>query len=267
MKIPDFETKKERLAFLKENKQKLIAAKKDEIKRGDGVPFTQAAMEIETIDKAEAGQDDILQVKAVINTTNLLDSHMDVHLPGIWDKSLKENKMIMHIQEHKMEFEKIIADGKDLKVTLEEIKWKDLGWNFEGKTQALVFTSKIRKDRNPYMEEQYRKNRVNNHSVGMRYVRLLLAMNDEEYAAEFDAWEKYYPEVANKERADELGYFWVVKEAKIIEGSAVPLGSNPATPTLDIKDAPEEESTHPPAPEKSTQDQIEVKTFFNSLNF
>ena len=63
---------------------------------------------------------------------------------------------------------------------------------------------------------------------------------------EFEAWEKYYPMIANKELADSKGYFWAVKEAKMIEESAVPVGSNSITPTL--------ENNMKSEPEKSTQD-------------
>jgi hypothetical protein len=35
-----------------------------------------------------------------------------------------------------------------------------------------------------------------------------------------------------------IDYFWVVKEAKMLEGSAVVKGSNSFTPTLEIKSEP-----------------------------
>jgi len=246
--MKDFKTKKELFAWMVENKQTLIAQKKAEMKRADGVLFALPGFQYEAT-KAD-GEGNELTIKAVINTTNLMDSHQDVHLPGIWNKSIKENKMIMHLQEHKMEFNKIIADGKDLKATVKTYTWKELGYNFEGKTEALIFDSTIKKERNPYMLNQYKQGNVKNHSVGMQYVKLIMAINDENYGAEFEAWEKYYPEIANKSEADTHGYFWAVKEAKVIEGSAVPLGSNRATPTLDIKEAANSTSQEPP---KGTQ--------------
>ena len=54
--------------------------------------------------------------------------------------------------------------------------WSELGFNYPGNTQVLIFNAKILKDRNEYMAEQYAKGRVKNHSVGMRYVSLELAM-------------------------------------------------------------------------------------------
>ena len=233
MKIPDFNTKKELFEFLIENKQTLIAQKKAEIKHADGVLF--GIVTDKSANKA-VGNENEAQVKAIINTTNLMDSHKDVHIPGLWAKSLKENKNIMHIQEHKMSFDTIISDGVDLKAFTKEYKWKELGYAFEGSTEALVFDSTVKASRNPFMLKQYRDGNVKNHSVGMQYVKLVLCINDEDSGAEYEAWEKYYPMIANKSTADGYGYFWAVKEAKVIEGSAVPIGSNFATPTLDIKE-------------------------------
>ena len=91
------------------------------------------------------------------------------------------------------------------------------------------------------MFKQYANGWVKNHSVGMRYVKIDLAINSE---SELDKdekalWDKYYPIVANKEVADERGYFWIVSEAKVIEGSAVVMGSNSATPTLSVENKEE----------------------------
>ena len=87
------------------------------------------------------------------------------------------------------------------------------------------------------MFDMYRKGWVKQHSVGMRYVQLFMAINesdDKYYREEYEVWEKYYPQVINQKDAEELGYFFAVTEAKVIEGSAVPLGSNWVTPTQSI---------------------------------
>jgi hypothetical protein len=69
----------------------------------------------------------------------------------------------------------------------------------------------------------------------MIYVKLQLAINDEEEVQEFEVWNKYIDEIANKDDAVNQGYFWAILEAKLIEGSAVPIGSNTITPTLEVK--------------------------------
>lgn len=230
LEIPQFKTNKELFNFLIENKSTLIAQKLNTFKHGDhvgGVTSEQSA------NKALEGTDNV-QIKAVINTTNFMDSHKDVHLPGLWKKSLSENKRILHVQEHKSQsFDKIIADGEDLKAYTETISWKELGYNATGTTEALVFDSTIKASRNPYMFNQYKNGYVKNHSVGMRYVKIFMAINDEDFPEEKATWDKYYNEIINKEEADSHGYFWAVTEAKVIEGSAVPIGSNPITPTLE----------------------------------
>jgi len=255
-----FSTKKELFDFLVENSNSLKAQKKAELKKADCFSFSPTIVRSKSdVNKANEPVNvdsiDTLKVLIVINTTNLLDGHGDVHIRGIWNKSLSENKMIMHLQEHEMEFSKIIADGAELKASVKDYSWKELGVDFEGKTQALVFESTIEKKRNEFMFNQYANGWVKNHSVGMRYVKFDFAINDEDYPNEFEAWNKYYPEIANKEVADERGYFWYVLEAKVIEGSAVPLGSNFVTPTLDNnKTEPPKQGTQKNDNEPSKQD-------------
>ncbi|MCK5604068.1 hypothetical protein KAR91_19430 [Candidatus Pacearchaeota archaeon] len=263
-----FSTKKDLIAFLVKNKESIIAQKKAEMKKADCVSFAPVIIHdknssTKANEPINVSDLNLLKVEVIINTSNLLDGHGDVHIPGLWKKSLKENKMIMHLQEHAMRFDKIISDGKNLKAFTRDFTWTELGVNFEGNTQALTFESTIERKRNEFMLEQYGNGYVKNHSVGMRYVQLVFCVNDDNWGAEFEAWEKYFPMVANQDAAEEKGFFWAVKEAKVLEGSAVPFGSNPATPTLDNdlkeeppnKDEPEATQDEPEATQekKSTQ--------------
>lgn len=231
----EFKTKEEKLKWIVENKDFLIAKKKSKRKHADAVGAINILYnEKQTFKANQPIQDppDQLKARLIINTTNIIDSHQDMHLPGIWNKSLRENKMILHLQEHRMEFDKIISSGIDLKATAQKFDWVELGFPFEGKTEALVFNSKIKKDVNDFMHKLYSKGVVNQHSVGMEYVKMLLAVNDEAYPEQKEIWDKYIDKAVNPDVAIERGFFWVVKEAKVIEGSAVVMGSNYATPTL-----------------------------------
>ena len=237
-KIPSFKEDKDLFDFLVKNEDDILYSKKQSYKKADGIGFSPIAMKSfghkqQSISDLMAK--DEIDVISIINTTKLLDSHTDVHIDGLWDKSLSENTKIKHLQEHQMSFDKIIADKEDLKAYVKNYTWKQLGYDAPGSTQALVFESKVRKDRNPYMFEQYAKGNVDNHSVGMRYVKLLTCINDEDYPVQLENYEKYAPMVANKEALEQAKYFWAVLEAKAIEGSAVPLGSNFVTPTQSIK--------------------------------
>lgn len=237
----EFQSKEELFKALIDNKKELVSIKKSATKNADAVSFgyLDTSIKIDTNKEDVQGQiqnPESLNVKVVINTTNFLDSHGDVHINGIWNKSVKDNVSFLHLQEHEKEFDKVITDSA--KGYVQSMQWKKLGLPYEGKTEALIFESTIDKKRNEFMLNQYANGWVKNHSVGMRYVSLELAINTQaEYDKEYkDLWDEFYPIIANKETADERGYFWVVKEAKIIEGSAVVMGSNSATPTLENKE-------------------------------
>jgi len=250
--IPTFDNPIDEIKFIQANKKAIEHQKKSALKFSDEINFyhdtiqkvsTEKSEEYNEVFKAESKDtDNLIQRKLVINTTNLIDSHMDMHVDGIWNKSLKETKYLPLLQEHKMSFDSIIScSEKDgMKVYTKNMNWTDLGFNFEGKTQALIFDAPISVERNKFMFDQYKKGYVRNHSVGMNYTKILFCVGNKEWATaeEYEAWEKYYPLAVNKEIADSKGYFWAVLEAKVREGSAVVMGSNYATPTLESKNEP-----------------------------
>lgn len=268
LEIPEFEDKKALHKFLFENKSKLMAQKKAITKEADGIGLSsiqfankKGADKAAPIDIESTSE---IYVKAIINTTNVIDSHMDLHVPGLWNKTVSENKNMLHVQEHKSyEFKSIIADGNDLEALIKTYTWKELGFDFKGKTEALQFNSVVKKKRNAYMMEQYADRHVKNHSVGMRYVKIVMCIDNSDYGAEYEAWEKYLPMAVNPEIAEGKGYFWAVTEAKAIEGSAVPLGSNWITPTISVdKDIEPFNDTHKNEAEKSLQ---RTKNYYKSL--
>ena len=253
MEIPEFLDKKQLFEFLVANKSRIIAAKKAVMKCADPVIMPEGSS-LTAIKSESEGSADELQAKVVINTTNLMDSHDDVHIPGLWNKSLRENRNMMHLQEHEMKFASIISDGVDLKAYVQDMTWKELGQKFTGSTQALVFDSTVKMSRNAYMFGQYKSGNVRNHSVGMVYVKLEMAINDPDFKDEYSTWKKYIDQVANRDQAEAKGYFFPVLEAKIIEGSAVPVGSNWVTPTISITSSkePPDEGT-PKQPPQGTE--------------
>lgn len=296
VQIPSFANKADLFNWLYENKTLLMEQKKACLKEADTIPFVvdeqpvsnkntatnkgvskmPNGMEANSEDEGE--EDPMIKASLVINTTNVIDSHMDCHMKGIWKKSLNEKKQFYLCQEHSLTFKGIITDA--VSAYTKNVSWSKLGAPFEGTTEALMFDAAIDPERNEYMYEQYAKGRVKNHSVGMRYVKIAMCVNDEsKYWAEEKAnWDKYYPEVVNKEVADNTGYFWAVTEAKIIEGSAVVIGSNPWTPTMSetTKDISEPEDDDQATPQKdepleSTQKEetpitTEVKSTFLNPN-
>lgn len=247
--IPKFANKEDFGLFVKNelngDKSKLYAMKMAAYKEADSVLCAGNPAIVIRLDADKAGilekeaataNEKELIVRAVINTTNLLDSHGDVHIPGLWTKSISENKRFLHLQEHNMKFSHLIS--QEGKMFARKVDWKSLGYNYEGKTQALMFDSNLTTSRNEFMKSLYRSGDVKNHSVGMRYVKIFLCYNsdDKGWQDEKDNWDKYIDQVANRDEAEAQGMFWAVTEAKVIEGSAVVMGSNQATPTISVRE-------------------------------
>ena len=258
----EFSNKEELFKYLKDNLPKLKAEKRASLKQADALDFVSVKT-LEGKDFATKSEDVIsetvsegqIRVKVAINTTNFIDSHRDLHLPSMWKKSLSETKAGVHLKSHMRDFEYVIADGEDCKVYTKMMAWRDLGYDYEGKTQVLIQESVVKAARNPLMFDQYKNGWVSQHSVGMRYVDLFMCINSEEkyYAEEKANWDKYITEAVNPEVAEEYGYFWAVTTAKYVEGSAVVFGSNSATPTLSVKTS-EPESTPETEPQTTQKD-------------
>ena len=256
--IPDYSDKGQLIDWLISNKTALIAQKKAMVKQADAISYNPYLI----TDKGEVVKADInaipqestkIKVRSIINTTKLFDSHGDVHIDQLWNKSLKETKDHYLVNQHDFSFEGIISD--EVKAFAKQYTWAELGYTFEGQTQALVFDSVIDKAESPDMFDRYAKGKVKNHSVGMRYVKVAMAVNDDRYKEEFAVWEKYIDQVANLSDVMDAGYFFAVTEAKVIEGSAVVKGSNYATPTMSIESKTDAEPLKdtPVEPDNSTQ--------------
>jgi len=221
---------------LKANKSKILTAKKGAVKFSDGIALFGEKVgvnkEVSEGKRLEYGD----KIYPVINTTKILDSHMDVHLDGIWNKSVQEQAgKVALIINHEYKIGKVIAFPEDVTPLVRSLDWKELGRDYEGKTEALIFESTLKEDACDIGFKYYQNKRAVQHSVCMEYVKLELAINsdDSDWKSERQNWEKYLPVIVNPEKAIKFGYFWAVSEAKIYrEGSMVLLGSNEATPTL-----------------------------------
>jgi hypothetical protein len=111
---------------------------------------------------------------------------------------------------------------------------------------------------------QYAKGYVKNHSVGMYYVNIDLAIGYEhkDFKEENELFYKWIDLIPNKAEAIEDGMFWAVSEAKVGEGSAVPRGSNPITPVY--SKGVEPLLGTPDEPDQSTQ--AAKESIFQTIN-
>ncbi len=234
MKLPEFNSQKELIAYLVKNKKELTDLKRASIKLSDsfgGGTLQMAAIKALNTSHVDDIASGIIKRTIVGNTYNWMDSHSDVHADNVFEKSIAERKdRIFHLHDHE---QKISAKvGKPTDIYEKSVYWVDLGVDHPGKTMALMMDSQIMKDYNPAVFGQYLAKEINQHSVGMQYVKLDLAVNDPEMKAEFSVWNKVINTLANKQKALDQGYFWHVTEAKLLEISAVLAGSNEITPTL-----------------------------------
>lgn len=253
--IPNITDKDKFFAWMVANKNAMIAQKKAQMKCADAFSCSLELLISNAngvIIKAEGvipKDAPSIDVVSVINTTKLFDSHGDVHFDGLWNKSMKETKDNYLVKEHDFRYDGIISD--QVKVSAPTVAWKDLGYDYKGDTQALTYTSTITKDDQTGMFDKYRTGKVKQHSVGMRYVKLDLALPSKRYDEEYKVWKNYFDQIVNGEEADKAGYFWAVTEAKNIEGSAVLRGANFATPTISVQQSKTEPGT--PLQEKSRE--------------
>lgn len=234
----EFSSKNEMFKALKTNKDLIIANKK--IKK-----TTSESIEGTFINKTQNKSFDFVEdgfIYPVINTTNYMDSHNDVHLKGIWNKSIKEKQNKIHYTtDHELKISNIIAYPKDVELMTIQTTFKELGYNLGGETEALIFKTKPQSYSNPQAIKIISDKIPIQHSIRMEYVKYFLAVKSEdpELEEEDEYYRKYINQIANKEQVEEQSYFWGHTESKIIsEGSMVVKGSNDITPMIYANNEP-----------------------------
>lgn len=240
-----FATKKELFDYLHTNKTELLEMKKASKKTYVYTPQLIANQKeaVKSL-STTADSDTDTQIKRTIvgNTYNWLDSHGDVHVGSTFGKSLGEKKgRIWHLHDH--EYKLTAKVGTPIKIWEQEIKWSDLGVDKSGSTTSLLMESNIKKSMNGQIFAEYKAEQIDQHSVGMYYVKMDLAINDSDYEEEFKNWNDTIGLLGNKSKAEEEGFYWTVKEAKLIEISAVLEGSNELTPTIPTEEIESLKST------------------------
>lgn len=249
-----------------ENKAELIDLKKAQIKHVKGGLTTNVSNNKTSTNKSVFKDSETELERTIIGNTYLwLDSHDDVHAKGCFSKSIKERgDKVFHLHDH--EFKIVSKVGEPLKVYENEISWRDLGIEKSGTTQALFMDSQIKKSYNENIFNAYKNGQITQHSVGMQYVKIDLAVSDENYEEEFKVWTDNIDKIGNKETAEKNGYFWLVREAKLIEISAVLLGSNELTPTISQNKQADFKSLETIEPAEVTQ-QKQLINFLTNIKF
>lgn len=260
----NFETKEELFKELKANKKLLIAEKKAKVYKSidKGISLVSNQEGFSKIVGAEKSEPfDSNYYYFVVNSSNVLDRHSDMHIKGNWNKTVKEQQgKVYLVFDHSLKRNDIIAMKENIEMFTAEIPFSLLGKNYEENTYCLIY--KVRKDNienedaKKWLEKGYKLEA----SVRMQYTDIDIAIDsdkkgDEKEKANFD---KYYPEIANKNEFDKIHYFWIVKQAKnVYESSLLLFGSNSSTGLIEEETKEEntkEAVTDTSNPEPSTKD-------------
>lgn len=231
----EFADKNELFAALRVNAEKIIALKKLEVHKSYFKGYPASGFLLKDISEAMKAGPHMKDgfIYPIINTTRYMDSHDDVHLDGIWDRSVKEQQgKLYYVADHEIKIDSIIAWPADVTAMVKSIPWSFVGKDYAGNTEALIY--EISKDKivHDKAKQIIEEKRPIQNSVRMQYVTIKLGMNseDKDYIEYKTYYDKHIESIANKDVVDQQGYFFGVEEAKIIkEGSMVVLGSNDAT--------------------------------------
>ena len=232
----EFSNKEDLFKELKENIDTVIDFKKSTIQKScdKGVSIVcsnNKAIKSLEVDKAIAIDETFYYI--VVNATNVLDSHLDLHINGLWNKSIQEQQGRNYLTtDHIMEIGHIAVKKYYVEMLLATVSFASLGFPYPGSTQVLIY--KVPKDKviNDDAKKWLESGDPIEASVRMQYVTIEFAMdsNNPEDATEKKRYDDYIGRIANKEDFEYIPYFFIIKEAKNIrESSLVVDGSNRVT--------------------------------------
>lgn len=260
-----FKSENDVFKYLKENKDLLVEAKKAEIykscEKGLSVITNQESIR-KISESVKSFEMDSAYYYIVVNSSNILDSHRDMHVEGNWEKTVKEQQgKVYLVWDHELKRSEIIAMKKDIGMFTATIPFKLLGKDYEGDSYCLIYKIKKTEIINTEAKDWLSSGHDFEASVRMQYMDIDLAMDstDPDHAKEKANFDTYYPLIANKSDFEKITFLWIVKQAKnVMESSLVMFGSNNATGRIQENTGPEkstlEDKEEPPT---STQSVIE----------
>ncbi len=166
-------------------------------------------------------------VSGIFNSYFYIDSDMDMLLPGCAAKSIQERgagstkgNKIKHLKDH--DWSKNIAridvlDEREIEI--------------DGRKMQGIYHESFYPESTDSTDQliKIQEGLYDARSIGFRYINL-------EYVEEgMEDFDKFLAMAVNPEKGEEAGYFYVVKEIQLWEGSDVSFGANQLTPTLGVK--------------------------------
>jgi len=239
-----FSTKEELFKELRENKDFIIESKKALIQKScdKGISVTCKSLDLlKFTDQLKGIKIDDNYYYIAVNSTRILDSHDDLHVDGIWKKSIKEQQGKNYlVVDHDLSIKSVVVRKEHIEIFTAKVPFSLIGKPYEGDTEVLIY--KVAKDK---VKDETVKDWLDSGdsiegSVRMQYVTVLFAM-DSNAPEDVDLkknYDEYLPMIANKSDYDYIYYYYIIKEAKNVkESSLVVFGSNSSTGQIKINQA------------------------------
>ena len=232
----EFKDKQELFEALKANKEQILNVKKSTIQKSfeKGSGIKGKFLDVSKLSTQCKGIDIEKDFHYIaVNTTNVLDSHDDLHVRGIWEKTVQEQQKRNYLVfDHELKATQTIVRKEHIEMFTADVPFSMIGKSYPGETQALIY--KFPKDKviNQMAKDWLESGDDIEASVRMQYVKIELGMNSDqkEDVEEKAVYDQFINQIANKEELENINYFFVVKEAKnISESSLVLKGSNSST--------------------------------------
>lgn len=170
-------------------------------------------------------------VQFIANTYLYFDSDYDVLVPGASKKSISDRgpsskavAKIKHQADHKLNSEHVVGRPTLIEETIIDNK------------EVLYYESFIPETTkgNDHLIN-YQEGIYDNHSIGFRYKDIAIAMKESEDEDRRNRWNEWINKIINRNEANKIGYFWLVKEIELFETSVVSFGANSLTGVVGIK--------------------------------
>ena len=248
-------TRSEQIAYVLKNQEKLKAFKKAQKcygKQLEGLPLNTAIAQRlkekaqaanDSIDSKALGYanpdlpqdtDEVIYRSVVANATMWMDTYGDVPIPGVYKQSVNAGtKNLFGATNHRYDTDNFM--GKIMGIRTEMVPLERLGIAHESikETECLVLDHEIVKSYNSKAFEMYVRGDANQHSIGYYLMQFELAADDKDFEKEYARYQQYIDLIINSQDAKDWGYFWCLKEIKLIENSLVMRGACELTPTLE----------------------------------
>lgn len=254
----EFETKEELFKELRKSSEIIMEEKKSLIQKScdKGISVTCKSLDLlKFTDQLKGIKIDDNYYYIAVNSTRVLDSHGDLHIDGIWKKSIKEQQGKNYlVLDHDLSIKSVVVRKEHIEMFTAKVPFSMIGKPYEGDTEVLVYKFAKSQVKDETVRDWLDSGDSIEGSVRMQYVTILFALdsNDPIDATEKKNYDDYISQIANKEDYDYIYYFFIIKEAKNVkESSLVVFGSNSATgnisnnkqePSKDTREIKEEPS-------------------------